>query len=190
MNRIEERTIRDAIFEKYYIVNELFNETEIDDIEKSLEHIEFTKSETINGGKDDDYRISSVKWIPFENEWIYNRIWEQAILANEELWGFDIIGYKDEAQYTQYTAPDGKYDWHLDMNGDGINHRKISVICALKDDYEGGGVELKTGRDAELVNLSKGQAILFPSFYLHRVLPVTKGVRKSLVQWISGEPYR
>lgn len=190
MNKVEERAVRDAIFEKYYIVDELFNETDIDNIEKSVEHIGFTKSETVSEEKDDGYRVSSVKWVPFENSWIYDKIWELAILANEELWGFDIVGFKDEAQYTQYTAPDGKYDFHLDINGDGINHRKISAICALTDGYEGGDVEFMTGREVHPIHLEKGQAVFFPSFYLHRVLPVTKGVRKSLVQWISGEPYR
>jgi len=190
MNKVEERAVRDAIFEKYYISDELFNKKEIKKIEKSVKNIEFSKSETVSEDKDDEYRVSNVKWIPFENDWIYNKIWKQAMSANAELWGFDIIGFKDEAQYTQYTAPDGKYDFHLDINGAGINHRKISVICSLTDDYEGGCVEFKTGRDVHPVSLRAGQAIFFPSFYLHRVLPVTKGVRKSLVQWISGEPYK
>ena len=36
----------------------------------------------------------------------------------------------------------------------------------------------------------KGAAIIFPSFYLHRVTPVTSGIRKSFVLWVGGEPYR
>ena len=37
---------------------------------------------------------------------------------------------------------------------------------------------------------SQGAAVIFPAFYLHRITPVTKGVRKSFVLWVGGEPYR
>ena len=190
MTKMEEREVRDAIFEKYYIVDDLYDEVEIKNIEKSIEHISYVQADTVSNDPDDDYRVSSVKWIPFENDWIYERIWEHSNIANNELWGFDVIGFKDSAQFTKYTAPTGKYDFHLDINGEGINHRKISIICPLNDDFEGGGVEFKTGRDTHALSLKKGQAVIFPSFFLHRVLPITKGVRKSLVQWVSGEPYR
>jgi PKHD-type hydroxylase len=36
----------------------------------------------------------------------------------------------------------------------------------------------------------KGSVILFPSFTMHRVTPVTKGVRRSLVLWVGGEAYK
>lgn len=190
MTKVEEREVRDAVFDKYYIVDELFSEADIKRIDKSVKRIRYSKAETLSKERDYDYRVSTVKWIPFKNDWIYDRIWEHAVLANDELWGFDIIGFKDEAQYTKYKAPSGKYDFHLDINGAGINHRKISIICPLNADFEGGLVEFKVGRDSHAYDLKKGQAILFPSFWLHRVQPITKGVRKSLVQWISGEPYR
>ncbi|MFT5169261.1 MAG: PKHD-type hydroxylase [Saprospiraceae bacterium] len=31
---------------------------------------------------------------------------------------------------------------------------------------------------------------LFPSFIIHRVTPITKGTRQSIVGWVSGPPYR
>ena len=89
---MEEREVRDAIFEKYYIVDDLYNEVEIKDIEKSIEHISYVQADTVSNDPDDDYRVSSVKWIPFENDWIYDRIWEHSNIANNELWGFEVIG--------------------------------------------------------------------------------------------------
>ena len=73
-----------------------------------------------------------------------------------------------------------------------MSHRKLSIIVQLsdEDEYEGGDINLKIGsRDLDLPK-KKGGVIVFPSFILHRVLPVTKGSRKSLVSWISGPNYR
>ena len=182
--------VRDAVFEKYYIVDNLLTSRHIKQLEKSLQDVPYQEATTVSNDIEDDYRKSSIKWIPFENSLVYDRIWKYANIANDELWGFDILGFKDSAQYTMYQAPFGKYDYHLDINGVGINHRKISLICPLNDGYEGGEVEFKTGRESHAISLKAGQGVYFPSFYLHRVLPVTKGERRSLVQWISGAPYK
>ena len=48
-------------------------------------------------------------------------------------------------------------------------------------------------RDRDNTNIcprGKGVAVLFPSYMMHRVSPVTKGTRKSLVLWVGGEHYR
>ncbi|MBI4521691.1 MAG: 2OG-Fe(II) oxygenase, partial [Gemmatimonadetes bacterium] len=36
----------------------------------------------------------------------------------------------------------------------------------------------------------KGQAFLFPSYIGHRVTPVTRGIRRSLVTWCVGPAFR
>ena len=36
----------------------------------------------------------------------------------------------------------------------------------------------------------KGRVLIFPSFLPHKVTPVTKGVRKSLVTWMEGPAWR
>ena len=80
----------------------------------------------------------------------------------------------------------------MDIVGPGINHRKISAIVQLNDnsEFEGGKLEFLLGKDTIEIEMWKGRCILFPSFYLHRVTPILKGERKSLVQWISGAPYK
>ena len=37
---------------------------------------------------------------------------------------------------------------------------------------------------------SQGSLVVFPSFVKHRVKPVTKGTRYSLVIWNLGQPYK
>ena len=97
---------------------------------------------------------------------------------------------RENLQYTVYPKDGGHYEWHSDIAGGGImTQRKISVTIELNDhenEYEGGLVLVNLGQ--RIVELPKGQgtAVFFPSFLVHRVSPVTKGTRKSLVGWIGG----
>tara|TARA_R100000458_G_scaffold22077_1_gene19801 strand:+ start:1494 stop:2054 length:561 start_codon:yes stop_codon:yes gene_type:complete len=183
------RILKDSVLQNWYLVGDFLSDDEINLINNIVRDTDYTTGNII-GGNPDGYRNSQIKWIPFDNEWLYDRIWDWANVANNDLWNFDIEGFKDQTQYTSYDAPAGHYDWHLDILGDDINHRKISLVCPLNDGYEGGKLQFKFGKDYQEINLLKGQAVFFPSFYLHRVTPVTKGNRKSLVQWVSGDPYR
>jgi PKHD-type hydroxylase len=66
--------------------------------------------------------------------------------------------------------------------------RKISLVVQMSDpeDYEGGSLELNTGGPIVEPTKTKGSVIIFPSYLLHRVTPVTSGLRKSLVLWAGG----
>ena len=66
-----------------------------------------------------------------------------------------------------------------------------SKVCQLWiDEYEGGDFEIGSGGEFKKLSKKKGSGILFPSFLMHRVTPITKGVRKSLVLWVGGESYK
>jgi PKHD-type hydroxylase len=68
--------------------------------------------------------------------------------------------------------------------------RKISMTLLLspENEFEGGDLELiKEGQSAKI---KQGQAIFFASFIRHRVKPVTRGVRKSLVMWFGGPSFK
>lgn len=71
------------------------------------------------------------------------------------------------------------------------NRRKVSVTVQLSspEEYEGGDLEFNLGNVISGPR-EQGAAVIFPSFYLHRVTPITKGVRKSFVLWVGGEPYK
>ena len=129
--------------------------------------------------------------------WKYtqNRLWGFINLANRITFGFD-VNYIDEIQYTEYGVGDF-YDWHVDtiLETPTVYHRKLSLTLQLSDgnDYEGGDFEIHyvAGGDMPLDTLrKKGTIIVFPSFLSHRVTPITKGVRKSLVAWFEGKEFK
>ena len=92
------------------------------------------------------------------------------------------------AQLTAYHAGQF-YEWHTDLGAGDTSLRKISVVVELlhSDNLTGGGLEILN----QNVRLQPGDAVVFPSFALHRALPVVSGVRWSLVQWVLGpEPFK
>ena len=158
----------------------------------------FTAGEIINDKKDENpIRKSQLKWMPPEidkTEWIYDKIIEQTLQANNAIWKFDLHTIKDSIQYTEYSDEDtGGYDWHMDLGAYPSNHRKISISIQLSnsDDYEGGDLEFMTSANSHMkAPREKGTVIMFPSYLLHRVTPVTKGIRKSLVLWVGGAAFK
>jgi len=114
------------------------------------------------------------------------------VLEANQIWNFNIHSVIDSIQYTEYLEGGGHYDWHIDIGPGSINHRKISITIQLSDveEYEGGDFEIWTGGEFKKLPKKQGTAILFPSFLMHRVTPITKGVRKSLVLWVGGDSYK
>lgn len=74
------------------------------------------------------------------------------------------------------------YNWHKDGSGEG--YRKYSFISVLspKDQYEGGELEID-GIELPDHAFDPLSIIIFNPSLRHRVKPVTKGVRHSLVTW-------
>lgn len=147
--------------------------------------------------KNDNLRRSEIRWIDRNkpsSHFIANTIWAYGEEANRNAFGFDISLIRD-IQFTTYKEEDsGKYDWHFDTfwANPRTTDRKISVIIQLsdEDEYEGGDFELDSQFEQPQGLKKKGTVLVFPSFILHRVTPVTKGVRKSLVSWIEGPKFR
>jgi PKHD-type hydroxylase len=127
---------------------------------------------------------------------VSSRIWAFVNLANRSGFGFDAT-YLDEIQYAQYDVGDF-YKWHKDLiiETDNAFQRKLSVSVQLSDPdtYEGGELEMQgLAKGHELpqnVLRKRGTVIVFPSFCVHRITPVTKGTRKSLVAWVEGKKWR
>jgi PKHD-type hydroxylase len=140
-----------------------------------------------------NYRKSEISWIDNnpETEWIFRKISEYAIIANKEMWNFDIWDYQDQLQYTKYYGDGGHYDWHADL-GPGISNRKLSCVLQLStpEEYEGGTLQMNPGGNIIEVPKGLGTLCFFPSFLLHRVTPLSSGVRKSLVTWLCGSNFR
>lgn len=154
-----------------------------------------------SGKMDESLRISEVQFYYPDPEtyWIFEKLNYVIQLNNEQFWNFDLNGY-ESFQYTEYHASrGGKYDFHADLDytaREGASDpqtRKLSLSLILNEpgvDFEGGEFQILVGRDPITCNQTKGSVLLFPSWVLHRVTPVTRGVRKSLVVWVVGPKFR
>lgn len=146
-------------------------------------------------------RNSNVAWL--NNFWIMKEIRPYVFASNMAAgWNYQY----DSAEACQFTVYDSKqkqhYDWHTDGIQDETNTcRKISTSILLNDpsEYEGGDLLFKNyiphyDKGDKILNTNKikqqGTIITFPSFVMHKVTPVTKGTRYSLVIWHRGENFK
>jgi len=153
-------------------------------------------------------RNSNVTWL--NDQWLYDIIYPYIHTANKSAgWDFD-FNYSESCQFTKYKL-NQHYHWHCDSfkepynmpNNINIHNkiRKLSVTCSLSDpkDYKGGELQFDTKENTPNKKNSiitckeispRGSICVFPSFVWHRVKPVTKGIRYSLVLWNLGYPFK
>ena len=150
-------------------------------------------------------RKSDIVWL--SESWIYKEIQPYIHMANANArWNFQ-WDFTESCQFTEYKKGQF-YDWHCDSNEVPYDRpeepnsngkiRKLSMTLCLteQDEYDGGELEFafhdfdgnKQPRICEEIK-QKGSIIVFPSFVWHRVKPVTRGIRHSLVCWNLGQPY-
>ena len=145
------------------------------------------------GTVDTKTRTSHISWIPFKKMLdMYKDIEKLMQKTNRNHFGFDGMTLTEPAQYTEYPEG-GFYDWHIDSDINCSHEppvRKISMTCLLspEDEFEGGDLEVMS--EGKVAKLRQGQIVFFASFVRHRVKPVIKGNRKSLVMWFGGTPLR
>ncbi|MCH8173100.1 MAG: 2OG-Fe(II) oxygenase [Proteobacteria bacterium] len=145
-------------------------------------------------------RRSELRWISPQEAMVTNLLWYYANIANRNSFGVDAFWLYD-IQLTAYHGEDqGYYNWHQDCFFEQATpyQRKLSLIVQLSspDEYEGGELMFTTQyvtgwneQKAQKIK-EKGTVIVFPSFYTHKVNPVTKGTRRSLVAWIEGPSWK
>ncbi|MBX2867030.1 MAG: 2OG-Fe(II) oxygenase [Acidiferrobacterales bacterium] len=141
------------------------------------------------------YRTSRVGWIPKQDayRWLYQRMGELVNEANSTLWNFDLFGMAEPIQLTEYHAEEeGHYDWHTDVGAGRTSLRKLSITIQISPptDYQGGELQFMSRRLPQTAEKIAGAAYVFPSYLLHRVKPVSQGMRRSIVVWVSGPPFR
>lgn len=150
---------------------------------------------TLSGGRQaSSIRRSQTAWLPREAgfEPLYERVWKAAQGFNEQFFGFDLTGVEQGLQIARYDADyNGTYDWHLDFSHV-EQTRKLSLSIQLSEgaDYEGGDLEFDFQSEITRAGRERGLVIAFPSFLRHRVAPVTRGTRYSLVAWVAGPRWR
>lgn len=183
-----------AGFTRMHTVPGILSDSEIDALIGTAREGGLAPGTTSGGGNDPRIRRSQVLWLRRADghEWLYKRIWQQVERVNKRVFGFDITGYHSAIQLARYAAEDeGFYTWHMD-NGEKNAERKISLSVQLSgpEDYEGGELELWYKMRGIPAPKERGAIVTFPSFVMHRVNPVTRGERFSLVAWISGPRWR
>jgi PKHD-type hydroxylase len=122
-----------------------------------------------------------------ESQWIFDRVFGVVLQLNRQYWRFELSG-SERIQFSRYGEGE-YYDWHMDLAARGaLSRRKVTVTVQLSDaaDYDGGELEVNMGSASRAASKRKGALVAFPSYGLHRVLPITRGARFSLSAWFGG----
>lgn len=157
----------------------------------------------------DDSGYRRVSMQPLSNShdnWPLGKILERAREVNARDYQFDLTGFLPSIDFPtllKYEAHNqGHYGWHLDICG-GFATRKLTFTIQLSDPDEYDGCDLEfappqtfgfppgtTFEDIRLALREPGNMVLFPSYLLHRVTPITRGTRYAIVGWIHGPTFK
>ena len=174
----------------YAFWNNAFSKEECQTIINIAKDKGLTKGKTI--GKS-DVRDSKISWLyPCDNmDWVFSKVTDITLNLNERFFKFDLFGINEGFQFTNYESPSGKYGKHIDR-ATNIPVRKLSISIQLTnpEDYNGGELKLYDGEEETVMSKEQGTLVIFPSYVLHEVMPVTKGERNSLVTWVTGKQFK
>ena len=184
---------------KIHIVNNSLTKEDIDKFINSLDgkvlEDGLVGNRSMEHSIKQNIRMCKVYWVPKNSEymWLYKKIIDKAIDINRKFWDFDLVGADIPIQYVEYDYNyKGHYDWHLDIGNTNNSKRKLSISIQLSSelDYEGGNLLFFNNNRQSRACRKMGSMILFPSYILHKVEPVTKGKRRALILWLTGPPFR
>lgn len=147
--------------------------------------------------QNEELRRSNIAWLSTKPELleIWRKIADATADVNSRYFHLDLTGFHEPMQISAYDSKEaGNYDWHTDCSPyDRQIPRKLSMAMLLSDnsEFEGGEFEVMLGdANPRKLETKRGRAWFFPSYTLHRVTPVTKGVRRSLVLWAGGPEFK
>ena len=180
-------------------VGPVFNPQQCQDIinaghQQKKEEAKVGHKDGTKGKYDTKMRITHISWIPFTVlPAMYKQIEATMLRVNANHFGYDGMKLTEYGQFTEYPKG-GFYDWHMDADTHCMSEppvRKISMTLLLSDpqEFTGGDLEFMSvgNKPPQLI---QGQAIFFCSLIRHRIAKVKKGIRRSLVMWFGGPPFR
>ena len=153
-------------------------------------HNAMTKNDLNPFEANPDIRKTKVRWID-NSKLIYHAMSGYVSEANNNYFKYELT-HNQTIQFAEYSGGD-HYTWHMDSGKDeGDVCRKLSTVILLSDpnDFEGGDFESFDGDKVEKPFSRQGSGVVMDSRDWHRVTPVTKGVRYSLVMWTMGPKFR
>ena len=159
------------------------------------EAVSFKLAAKENGATADksSIRRSRVTWLDIgQHVQVYQVLADLIARVNAEYFRFDLSGLGEMVQVARYDAGDkAEYGWHQDIGAE--VSRKLSVTLQLSDheSYDGGDLEIfKAASQVIKADRTRGAMTVFPSYQMHRVTPIVRGTRCSLVAWVSGPPFK
>jgi len=185
----------------------VFTMEEVDYIVDYCSRLQLGKGQLFESNPDYSTREAFTAWIDQpspETQWFYDRLNTTIEKHNDYCFNFELCGIP-YIQYAEYHQG-GHHDFHMDVNFDQpapsqfdwrINEyfRKLTIVILLtQPEVDFGGGEIHVNMSMERtpydVPMGKGSVLLFPSWILHKVCPVTWGVRKTLTTWVLGPKFR
>ena len=140
-------------------------------------------------------RKTKLNWLPNKHE--FNKVLlDYVVKANEIVWHYNVTKFTP-CQFARYDVGDF-YEYHQDSGYNIIEYeketRKLSMTVQLSDskDYEGGEFLFYAGKNEPTIPpiQEQGSILVFDSRMWHKIIPVTRGVRYSLVSWILGPRFQ
>jgi len=156
----------------------------------------------ISAGTTEDRRASirrsDIGWFSPEGDqqWLFQRIRDCINDINRNWFGYDLLGFEG-IQFTKYSLKSGASGDYYQAHKDTKLHpsgtiRKLSFTIQLcdGDTYDGGEVVLYDSfKHSAKLSRTLGSISFFPSYTIHEVTPLTRGVRYSLVGWACGPAF-
>ena len=148
----------------------------------------------VGRGISSSVRVTRIAWLEHnaDTNFFYHRIAQVVHELNRRAFHFDVTGL-EKIQYSVYKSSEGgHYDWHIDTGPENPKPRKLSMSIQLTDPstYAGCDLQFQVAQKVDVAPRERGTCICFPSFFRHRVTPITSGTRRALVAWASGPEFR
>jgi len=175
----------------------LFTPAQLDDLERHCDTLPLEPAR-LTGSGTSGIRTTQVAWVHrnAQTEDLYLRMEAIVLQLNADLFHFALTGLTT-MQYAVYRQEEaGYFDWHNDYGryrGDpGQEPRKITLSLQMSDgaSYDGCDLEVRAAHPVDVAARERGTLMAFRANALHRVTPITRGLRKALVIWAAGPEFR
>jgi PKHD-type hydroxylase len=179
------------------IWHSIFTTGQLDALERHCDGLQLEQAR-LTGKGNSGIRSTQVAWVRrnAETEDLYLRMEAVMLRLNADLFHFVLSGLT-AMQYAVYRQEEaGYFDWHNDYgryrDDPSLEPRKITMSLQLSDgaSYDGCDLEVRAAHPIDFAPRERGALMAFRANALHRVTPITRGVRKSLVIWAAGPEFR
>lgn len=186
--------LTESVYENWVYADEVFSKEECTSIIEKFKNT-LVQGTIGNNDKLKEIRQSKIHLLESNdpsNQWIFEKITSVVLYLNNQFYNFDIEKI-ETLQFSEYDESyKGFYEKHVDTAYKSVGFRKLSftILLSDKEDYKGGDLLLHYDIEPNNTRQSQGGIVMFPSYTLHEVSPVTKGIRYALVGWVWGPRFK